>query len=40
MELFIPNDAIGLAQIEASIGQSGDDDFAQEKITVNIGTVE
>ncbi len=40
MELFIPNDVIGLAQIEASIGQSGDDSFAQEKITVNIGTVE
>jgi len=40
MELFIPEDAIGLAQIEASIGQSGDDNFAQEKITVNIGAAE
>ncbi len=40
MELFIPNDVIGLAQIEASIGQNGDDSFAQEKITVNIGSVE
>jgi len=37
LELFIPADATGPAQIEASLGERGSDEFVQSKITVNIG---
>jgi hypothetical protein len=37
LELYIPADAAGPAQIEASLGERGSDEFVQSKITVNIG---
>jgi len=40
LELFIPADASGPAQIEASFGEPGGDDFVQSKIPVNIGDQE
>jgi hypothetical protein len=40
LELFIPDEIDGLAQIEASIGQRDSDEFAQHETKVNIGTVQ
>jgi hypothetical protein len=37
LELFIPPDAAGPAQIEASIGEPGSDEFAQSIVSVQIG---
>jgi hypothetical protein len=38
LELFIPADADGPAQIEASLGDRGSDEFFSSSITVNIGS--
>ena len=40
LELFIPADASGPAQIEASFGERGSDDFVQSNIPVSIGDQE
>ena len=40
LELFIPADASGPAQIEASFGERGTDDFVQSKIPVTISDEE
>jgi hypothetical protein len=37
LELFIPASAAGPAQIEASVGKHGDDNFAQSIIPIHIG---
>lgn len=37
LELFIPADAVGPAQIEASLGERGNEDFIQSSIPVTIG---
>lgn len=40
LELFIPEEIDGLAQIEASVGQRDSDEFAQHETMVNIGSVQ
>jgi len=37
LELFIPSDAAGPAQIEASVGERGSDEFADSRVSVQIG---
>jgi hypothetical protein len=40
LELYIPEDIDGLAQIEATVGQPDSDEFARHETTVNIGSVQ